>query len=533
MSLADCRFSVADVSPTPEQRLVCSAIDVYNSYKQGAATRLSESFGTAQVFRFGTEVDRRKIITARDRAYEAYDNSPIASALVDTETDNVIGDGLNYRPETEDKDWNREAIDRYYEWLESCSVRGADVHTGCEIQRFIWSQSRVAGDFGVILVGRGFDSLLQLVPAENICTPDGQYADKTIYDGIKFDAYGRPVEFHVLSYDEREPRRTFATVGYRDFVYFPQYTKTNQARPPSCFVNTFQNLAHVDRYIDGVSLAAWMGTVMGLIIKENSAPKQLAGLSTLTNSQGDQQKAITLENGMVKFVGNEGEVVQVNAHQPMQQTPDFIRAMMRQIGLPFRMPLEVIAMDMSSCNFASARIGLLPFYRNCRIKAGRFASRWSRIIRWWLSRERNRLDGDPKKWTTPFPDDYWKHSLLVNSWEYTDPVSEAQADLLQVDMGSKSMQMVIEERGRDVQRILREREEWSKETKNLPAVNSTLTRHPQSGVGATGDPLGKEQVEPPKPAEQPKQEPTTDAVKAYARAYRDIMAELDEENTDE
>jgi hypothetical protein len=61
----------------------------------------------------------------------------------------------------------------------------------------------------------------------------------------------------------------------------------------------------------------------------------------------------------------------------MQQTPEFIRTMFRMLGQPFDMPLEVIAKDMSTCNFASARIGLLPFYRTCRVKAARFGSRWS------------------------------------------------------------------------------------------------------------------------------------------------------------
>lgn len=471
-----------------------------NSYKQGASTRLAESFAMAQGFRFGTEADRRKIVTARDRAYECYDNNPVAAALVDTETDNVIGDGLNYQPNTSSKAWNVEAKDRYYEWLETCSVRGGDIHAGCEIQRLLWQQSRIAGDIGWILVSRGSDSYIQIVPAENICTPDGRAADNSIYDGIKYDTWGRPLEFYVLTYDERTPRRQFATVPARDFVYLPHFTKSNQARPASCFVTIFDLLAHLDRYVDGVSLAAWMATVMGIIFKQNNASKQLAALSTLTNSQGDAQKAITFENGMVKYIGTDEEVAQVQPHQPMQQTPDFIRAMFRMIGQPFRMPLEVIAMDMSTCNFASARIGLLPFYRSCRIKAARFGSRWSRTIRWWLSRERQRADGDPKKWKTAFPPDFWKHELLVNAWDYTDPVSEAQADLLQIDMGTKSTQMVIEERGRDGAAILQQRKEWETTTEDLPKVHSTMTRHPQLGVGPQGDPLGQEAVEPPTPA---------------------------------
>jgi capsid protein len=147
------------------------------------------------------------------------------------------------------------------------------------------------------------------------------------------------------------------------------------------------------------------------------------------------------------------------------------------IGQPFDMPLEVLAKDMSTVNFSSARIGLLPFYRSCRIKADKFAGRWSRTIRWWLSRERLRARDDPKRWTTAFPERFWTHSLLVNAWDYTDPVSEAQSDLLQISMRTKSPQMVMTERGRDIKQIERDFEEYGD-----PDVLSTMTRDPTPEV---------------------------------------------------
>lgn len=445
------------------------------SYKGGISTRTSESWRREDGFRYGTQSDRQQVANARDRAYQAFRNNPVARALVQTETDNVISDGLNYQPGSSSEAWNREAVDRYYEWIDLASVRGADVHSGCELQRYLWSMSRVAGDIGWILVSRGNDSRIQIVPAENIVTPDGKHADKSIYDGIKFDPYGKPLEYYVLSHDERSARQ-FATVQARDFVYLPHMTMPNQSRGETCFITVFDLLAHLDRYVDGVSLAAWMATVMSIIFKQNNASKQFNQLGTLTNSQGNQQKAITFENGMVKYIGTDEDVAQVQAQQPMQQTPEFIRTMLRLIGQPFDMPLEVIAKDMSTVNFASARIGLLPYYRACRTRAARFASRWSRTIRWWLSREALRPDGDPRKWTTPFPDDYWKHELLVNAWDYTDPVREAQSDLLQIDMGTKSPQMVIAERGRDAEQIMRERRDWMTATSDMPQVMSTMTR---------------------------------------------------------
>lgn len=249
----------------------------------------------------------------------------------------------------------------------------------------------------------------------------------------------------------------------------------------------------LDRYVDGVSLAAWMATVFGIIFKETGATRQHQLLTNLLpDSQGTDRRAITFENGMVKYMAPEGEIVQVDARQPMQQTPEFIRQMFRMIGQPFDMPLEVLARDMSTVNFASARIGLLPFYRACRIRATRFGTRWSRTIRWWLSREKQRSKGDPKRWKTEFPERYWAHELLTNEWDYTDPVSEAQADQLQIDMGIKSRKMVIAERGRDMEQIDRDLDEDDR-----PEVKSTMTRDvvSPSAPAPVGGRFGKSEEE--------------------------------------
>jgi capsid protein len=480
-----------------ERREVARLGAIEASYRGGVPNRTSEEWTRADGLRFGTAGDRIQVQDTRSRAYQAYENDPVARTLVQTETDNVIGDGLNYQPTSSSEEWNREAKDRYYAWLEECSVRGPDVETGCELQRTLWSYSRVGGDIGWILVSRGSESRVQTIRAENIATPDDMHSGDAVYDGIRFDGFGRPTTFYVLTTDDRQGRRVFTPIPARDFVWLPHMTNPGQARPPSCYVTIFEALSHLRRFVNGVSLAAWMATVFGLVIKQKSSNNQFAQLGTTTNSQGDQQRAITLENGSVKYAGTEDEVAQVQASQPMQQTPAFIDAMYRIIGQPFDMPLEVIAKNLSTVNFASARIGLIPFQNSCRIKAGRFGSRWSRTTRWWLSRERLRASDDPRRWTTPFPADYWNHEFLPNAFDYTDPVSEAQSDLLQIDMKTKSPQMVIAERGRDEAQIIRDLQAWETKTKDLPKVNSTLTRHPQTGVGATGDPLGREQIEPP------------------------------------
>jgi lambda family phage portal protein len=459
------------------------------SYRGGVAHRLAESWGSSPLTRAGVSSDWTSIRYMRDRGRQAYRDNPVARTLVDTETDNVIGDGFNLTATTDDEDFNREAIDRWYEWLETADIRG--MLTGAQLQRMIWQRSRVDGDMGVVLVSRGPESKLQLVPSEYIASPYGG-GQQGVYEGIKLDSMLRPTTFYVASVDENG-KATPVPISARDFVFLAHIDEPNQIRGCTAYRTIFDLLSHLDRYIDGVSLAAWMATVFGIVFKESNGANQYQNLGFATNSQGNQQRAITLENGMVKYVGSQDTVAQVDAKQPMQQTPDFIRAMLRQIGMPFDMPLEVIAKDMSTVNFASARIGLLGFYRSCRIRQAVMIERvMSRIYRWWISRAVN-----AGTFKTAAPQDLWRHQFLGNAWDYTDPVSEAQSDLLQISMRTKSPQMVIAERGRDEAQLARDFEEWESKYPKDMQVLSTLTR----------DMLANQQNQQPSPNQEPTEEP--------------------------
>jgi capsid protein len=105
-----------------------------------------------------------------------------------------------------------------------------------------------------------------------------------------------------------------------------------------------------------------------------------------------------------------------------------------------------------------------------------------------LSRESHRAQDDPKRWVNAFPADYWRHDLLVNAWDYTDPVSEAQSDLLQMTMGTKSPQMVITERGRDAKQIKADFQKWGE----LAALSSMTRDKTPVAPAAPAEPTNNE-----------------------------------------
>jgi lambda family phage portal protein len=460
-----------------QSRVEARRLSILATFSGGVGTRVSEEYASSTSYIHGSDGDRRTLFSMRDRARKAYRQNPVARTLIDTECDDVVSDGMTLQAKTGDVEFDKMVEERFAAWLDRADLR--DARSGAGIQRAVWITRRVDGDVGVVLVssGTGGESKLQLIPGDLIQSPDGRYGERNMVDGVEVDDAARPVAFHVLEADQRGTRK-FHRIAARDFIYLPNLNDSDplQLRGETAFSTVFEHMNNLEQYVDGVALAAWMATVFGIVFKERTGPQQHAALGVATNAWNAVQKSLRLENGSVKWQGTEDQMVQVDAKQPMQQTPEFIRTMLRLIGMPFQMPLEKIAKDMSTVNFASARIGLLGYYRACREKQCWYRGRFlSRVYQWWLSRE---VKTGRIELPAAIAETYWRHAFVPRGWEYTDPVSEAQGDLLEVTMGTKTLDMVAAERGRDMVEMDAANAATRARRKGLelPEVRSTFTR---------------------------------------------------------
>lgn len=495
--------------------------------------RLGYGWGASTSYIGGTAQDRAEIADMRDRARDVARNNAVAKNLLKTELDNVVADGLTFQSKTglkspagdgadaevQQNDFDREQEEKWAAWLEIADLRG--IRSAAELQRQLYRSPRRDGDGGVVLYDAGGNLRLQYVPGDLIRSPYGKNvtlpvsAGNTLVDGVEINAASAPVAFHICQVDTFG-RESFARVPAANFVFlFHEDEFEDMAvRGESCFATVLDRLEQLDGYVDAVVIAARMAAVFGLIFKEENPARLTQSLTTATNSQGNQQAVVTLEDGSIKVVGKDGAVSQVVPQQPMNQTPDFIRAMLRLIGLPFDMPLELVAKDMSQVNFASARIGLLGYYRACRVRQRNYIARWERIRRWWLVRmlamgrmrfarpewERAAqaiLDGRMALTADVGEAPFFAARIGTRGWDYTDPVSEAQADLLQMDMGTKSPQMICAERGRDFEEVqgeliaARMYKRMQRLSMGLGEVRSSMTRDPQ-GVGRPSMQIGED-----------------------------------------
>ncbi|HVV71807.1 MAG TPA: phage portal protein, partial [Verrucomicrobiae bacterium] len=304
---------IAYVSPAAGARRML-ARDYLATYRGAVATRTGNRFDRSSSYRLGKPVDRRALASMRDRARQTYRDNPIGRSLLNTEVDNVIAEGMTLQANTLSKEFNAEAEDRFPVWMEVADIRG--MLSGGELQRSIYRASRRDGDVGVVLVSApGGVSRLQTIPADLICNDNFGPDLPNRVDGVEVDDAASPVAFNILDQDEFGKRK-WSRILADDFVFLAHPTEELMVRGETCYSTIFELLHQLDGYVDAVIIAARMAAIFGLIFKEDTASKQYSGLPTLANSQGQQQKAVTLENGMAKYIGSSSDIVQVQAQQP-------------------------------------------------------------------------------------------------------------------------------------------------------------------------------------------------------------------------
>lgn len=464
------------------------------------AGRFGLPYGKSSSYRGGGAGRRQDFGRQRDRARRAFEENVIAHSLLETETDYVVAEGYQFQPRSSSPAWNKEAQRRFWEWMETADLSGK--HKGADLFRMTWREPRKDGDgLHVRCLVDGYPRL-QYVPGDLIGTPYGRteevegYDRKRCFDGVEEDENGRAIRYWVKQLDE-VGKEIWRHIPAENCSWLSHLTDTVNPRGLTVYSRIFEFLDHIDTYIGAVTRAAIMACIFGLIEKRRNPNAVVAGVPLEENSSGDLQKAITLdEDGMLKVIGTDESVMQVQAQQPMQQTPDFVRVLQRIAALGFQMPLEIAARDLSQVNFSGGRIGLLGFYRSCRIKQNWHKSHdWYPNTSWWLRVEKRRQElGFADAFKEPFPADYDNYELQGREYEANNRLEEAQADLLEFSMG-RPMQDIDAEHGRD---FIENRRRWKENldwclANGIPLQLSSLSRDAQTkvtAVDADGNPIG-------------------------------------------
>lgn len=445
------------------------------------------------------------IIRARSR--DLTRNHGVAGGALQTQLDNVLGCGLWLAPTPDyallGKDrawasiWRRGVKALWRTWAETvwCDAGRSLTLDGLATQMF--SGAWLNGD-GLALPlwlpepMAPAATRLQVIESDRLSNPLFGFDTATMRAGVEIDVYGAPVAYNIrqahpgdtywYTYGqnliwERIPATT--SWGRRRVIHAHDKARAGQSRGIPALAATMQEFKVLKDYRGAELKSAVVNAMIGLVVESAMGQEQLVELLTsdsdalktyMDGLSGRKRSAIDFgAGGMILPVPLGDKVSGFTPARPSSAYESFTTTALRHIGAGLNMPYELLLKDFSKTNYSSARAALLEAWRF-------FNGR-----RDWLSRNFYQPAYelwfeemvDAGKIDAPgFYDGNNKYAYTRARWigpgrGWVDPLKEAQAAELRMDILVSNLEDECAEQGKDWEEMLEQRAEEDKLMKSL------------------------------------------------------------------
>ena len=404
-----------------------------------------------------------------EKARDMDRNDAIVGQTIDRAVANIVQDGFTLDVRTGDSQLDLELWQRWQDWTSSpdaCDMAGEV--TFQDIERHVMRSMLLDGDIVALGTAGG---QLQLIEAHSIqtITPQPQ-----TFLGVTRDQYGRRNQYWY-SADKRDGgilavvgnlKETAVPIDVRDeegnrvlfHVYNPK--RTNQTRGVTALAPIF-SVAGMFEDINFAKLVQQQVVSCFAIFRKRNA---IAGGGPLPSTDGyglpetEATGAGTryIENigpGM-EIIGAEGEELQgFSPNVPNAEFFDHVKLMLQIIGVNLGLPLCLVLMDGSETNFSGwrgavdeARKGFKANQENLTNRLHQPVYEWK--IRQWIAEDRALQAAAQQEGISIFG-----HRWNAPTWQYIDPVADAQGDALRIQNALTSPRRLHAEGGRDWEEI--------------------------------------------------------------------------------
>jgi len=339
----------------------------------------------------------------RDRARYEVANNSYARGMVLTLANDLVGVGPRLQMSSEDVAANVVVEREFARWAKSIGL--ADK---LRVMRMARAQDGEA--FGLLVdnqaAGRSVTLDLRLIEADQVGTPTLSLPKPGQVDGIRFDAWGNPTEYHVLKSHPGSPSAgtslmDFDPVPAADMVHWFRCDRPGQSRGLPDLMPALGLFAQLRRYTEAVLGAAETAADVAGILHTGAPPDGEA-------DEVDPMATFELEKRMLLTAPMGWDMTQVRAEQPSTTYDAFKRAILSEIARCLNMPYNVAACDSSTHNYASGRLDHQLYLRSIVIEQSELETVvLDPIFDAWLAEARcvpGLLpsavldDGDPHQW---------------------------------------------------------------------------------------------------------------------------------------
>ena len=369
-----------------------------------------------------------------------------------TLANDIVGNGPRLQLLTENDDANERIERAFMAWAKSVGLP--------EKLRTMRSSRATDGEVFAVLVNNPHQAGpvkldLRLIEADQVTTPDLSILDDGAVDGIVFDAFGNPVEYHVLKGHPGEARTGFLGFEYdrvpaASVIHYYRTDRPGQSRGIPDITSALPLFAQLRRYTLAVIAAAETAAdFAGILYTDTPANGEAEPVEPMDAIELEARSLLTMPGGW--------KMAQVQAEQPSTTYAEF-REILSEIARCLNMPVSVASGDSSRHNYASGRLDHQMYFKSIRVEQDHLAcvaptafSRLGSVRPCWSAtscRSESALiargESLPHQW-------FW------DGTEHVDPAKEANAQATRLATNTTTLATEYARQGRDWETELRQR----------------------------------------------------------------------------
>jgi lambda family phage portal protein len=423
--------------------------------------------------------------TIRNRTRDLNRNNALASGALRTKVTNTVGTGIRLQScidaealgmtEEQADVWQAQVEREFALWAESQECDAERTLSFVGLQRLAFLSTLENGDVFINLPfikrpGSPYELKIQLIEADRVCN-EGMLADTDqLAGGVEKDEYGAPIRYHVLKTHPGAIRRESQEwiklpafgikTGRRNVLHLFWKLRPGQSRGVPDLAPVIEAFKQLGDYSDAEIMAAVVSAMFTVFFKSpdgGSIPPMTPGSETGGKADDDDYK---LGPAAMLDLAHGEEVEFANPMRPNSQYGAFVQSVLEQVGVALELPYEVLTKHFTA-SYSAARAALNEAWKFFSMQRAWLSENFCQpIYEAWLTEAvatgrvyaPGFLNGDPI-----IRKAYCGALWIGPARGQIDPLKEAKASELEINIGTSSLAIEAAERGRDFETLHRQR----------------------------------------------------------------------------
>jgi len=383
----------------------------------------------------------------RNRARYEVANNAYARGIVLTLANDVVGTGPRLQMLTDNPDANRRIEREFADWAREIGLA----------EKLRTMRMADALDSAIKLD-------LRLIEADQVTTPGFAFgsagagparhgeAQRSQVDGIVFDAFGNPQEYHVLKEHPGGNRfrvgLDYDRVPADAMIHWFRADRPGQSRGLPDILPALPLFAQLRRFTLAVIAAAETAAEFAGVLYTDAPPSGEA-------DPIEPMDAIELEKRMLLTMPGGWKMGQVHAEQPATTYAEFKNQILNEIARCLNMPFNIAACNSSGYNYASGRLDHQTYFKSIRVEQAHLeAVVLDRVLDAWMREAARVFD---LRWLLLKQRGQFAHQWFWDGREHVDPAKEALSQERRLASNTTTLAMEYAKLGLDWEEQLRQR----------------------------------------------------------------------------